>query len=195
MNKKSALRVSLLFAFLLAVSILTSCGGKQTPAVQAPVGQTTAVQAPGAQTPAKPANVGAEAGKPPITPSSPAGPAAAPPTGQTPGTQTPATATQTAAGQPTTGQVPGAQAPGVTTNSIGNFLGSMTGPKATNAVPGAQPAAAPQEQIKYFLWGFIDKTGQIVIKPQFQDVRPFAEGLAGVKERGSGALSTIKAIW
>ncbi len=34
-------------------------------------------------------------------------------------------------------------------------------------------------------YGFIDKTGKIVIEPQFEEAKPFSEGLAAVKVRGS----------
>ena len=30
-------------------------------------------------------------------------------------------------------------------------------------------------------WGFIDKTGNYIVKPQFDDASPFSEGLAAVK--------------
>src|SRR5580692_10691799 len=47
------------------------------------------------------------------------------------------------------------------------------------AIPGANP-----EKIISFIWGFIDKTGHMIIKPQYEDVRQFSEGLAGVKKDG-----------
>src|SRR5712692_378744 len=33
-------------------------------------------------------------------------------------------------------------------------------------------------------WGYIDKTGSIVIKPEFEEAFPYSEGLAAVRVRG-----------
>ena len=33
-------------------------------------------------------------------------------------------------------------------------------------------------------YGFIDKSGKVVIEPQFDDVGPFSEGFAGVEKDG-----------
>jgi hypothetical protein len=33
-------------------------------------------------------------------------------------------------------------------------------------------------------WGFIDKSGSIVIPPKFDDAEPFSSGLARIQERG-----------
>lgn len=44
------------------------------------------------------------------------------------------------------------------------------------------PAKVDLEQFPK--WGYIDKKGKFVIKPQFDDARPFSEGLAAVQKSG-----------
>jgi hypothetical protein len=53
----------------------------------------------------------------------------------------------------------------------------------TSSAGGAPAPSAPasQEAGARGTWGFIDKTGQTVIPPQFADARSFSEGLAAVK--------------
>jgi hypothetical protein len=55
-------------------------------------------------------------------------------------------------------------------------LNLSTDPKLADANPNSDTDPASTEK-----WGYIDKTGKIVIEPQFDDIREFNEGLAAVQ--------------
>jgi len=55
---------------------------------------------------------------------------------------------------------------------------------AASNTSGVQPALTNQIGLRSLQWGFIDKTGTMVIQPQFEDAHQFSEGLAGVKKEG-----------
>lgn len=66
--------------------------------------------------------------------------------------------------------------------SLAGLLGTSPAPPAPQ--PGPQRAAALFPIVVQGRWGFIDSTGVVVIAPRFDDVQPFQEGLALVREAG-----------
>jgi hypothetical protein len=68
---------------------------------------------------------------------------------------------------------------------------NTTGEFVISAEPGGLPGDFSEglalllvQNNKRVHWGYIDKTGQIVIKPQYPKARPFREGVAAVKVNG-----------
>jgi hypothetical protein len=51
--------------------------------------------------------------------------------------------------------------------------------------------------VQHSKYGFIDKTGKIVVNPQFDEVSGFSEGLSGVKLSGKWGFidKTGKYVW